>query len=79
MCDGLPFAHFKLMGANVAKSCDELADGGLVPIQHPGELKMIVSSFQKYVNQISFSLAAVFVDHKQLPLLGHDRKRYLAA
>ena len=41
------------------------ADGGLVPIQQLGNLSLIVSGFHEYVNLISFSLAEVFVFHKQ--------------
>ncbi len=41
-------------------------DGGLVPVQQFGYLRLIVSGFHKGVNLISFSLAEVFVGHKQL-------------
>jgi hypothetical protein len=48
------------------------ADGGLVPIQQLGDLRLIVSGFHKGVNLISFSLAEVFVGHKQLRLPGQE-------
>jgi hypothetical protein len=44
------------------------ADGGLVPIQQLRYLSLIVSSFHEGVNLISFSMAEVFVFHKQLRL-----------
>ena len=44
------------------------ADGGLVPIQQLSYLSLIVSGFHEGVNLISFSLAEVFVFHKQLRL-----------
>ena len=50
------------------------ADGGLVSIQQFGYLRLIVSSFHKGVNLISFSLAEVFVFHKQQR---HARSRSL--
>ena len=43
-------------------------DGGLVPIQQLGDMRLIVSSFHEGVKMISFSLAEVFVGHKQLRL-----------
>ena len=48
------------------------ANGGLVPIQWLGNLRLIVSSFHEGVNLISFSLAEVFVFHKQLRLPGQE-------
>ena len=48
------------------------ADGGLVPIQQVGYLSLIVSGFHEGVNLISFSLAEVFVGHKQLRLPGQE-------
>ena len=48
------------------------ANGGLVPIQKLGYLSLIVSSFHEGVNLISFSLAEVFVFHKQLRLPGQE-------
>ena len=48
------------------------ADGGLVPIQQLGDLSLIVSGFHEGVNLISFSLAEVFVFHKQLRLPGQE-------
>ena len=48
------------------------ADGGLVPIQQLGYLSLIVSGFHEGVNLISFSLAEVFVFHKQLRLPGQE-------
>ena len=50
------------------------ADGGLVWIQQFGYLNLIVSGFHEYVNLISFSLAEVFVIHKQQR---HARSRSL--
>ena len=47
-------------------------DGGLVPIQQLGDLRLIVSGFHKGMNLISFSLAEVFVGHKQLRLPGQE-------
>ena len=47
-------------------------DGGLVPFQQLGDLRLIVSGFHKSVNLISFSLAEVFVGHKQLRLPGQE-------
>jgi hypothetical protein len=47
-------------------------DGGLVPIQQFGYFRLIVSGFHKGVNLISFSLAEVFVGHKQLRLPGQE-------
>jgi hypothetical protein len=47
-------------------------DGGLVSVQHLGYLRLIVSGFHKGVNLISFSLAEVFVCHKQLRLAGQE-------
>ncbi len=44
------------------------ADGGLVPVQQFGTLRLIVSGLHERVNLISFSLAEVFVGHKQLRL-----------
>ena len=49
-------------------------DGGLVPIQQLGNLRLIVSSFDEGVNLISFSLAEVLVGHKQQR---HARSRSL--
>jgi len=43
-----------------------LADGGLVTIQQLGYLSLILFSFHEGVNLISFSLAELFVFHKQL-------------
>ena len=40
-------------------------DGGLVPVQQFGYLRLIVSGFHKGMNLISFSLAEVFVSQKQ--------------
>lgn len=40
------------------------ADGGLVPVQRFGNLRLIVSGLHERVNLISFSLAEVFVGHK---------------
>ena len=48
------------------------ADGGLVPIQQLGDLRLIVSGFHEGVNLISFSLAELFVIHKQLQLPGQE-------
>ena len=48
------------------------ADGGLVPVKQQGYLRLIVSSFHESVNLISFSLAEVFVFHKQLRLPGQE-------
>jgi hypothetical protein len=47
-------------------------DGGLVLVQYLGYLRLIVSGFHKGVNQISFSLAEVFVGHGQLRLPGQE-------
>jgi hypothetical protein len=47
-------------------------DGGLVPIQQLGDLRLIMSGFHEGVNLISFSLAEVFVGHKQLRLPGQE-------
>ena len=47
-------------------------DGGLVPVQQLGYLSLIVSGFHEGVNLISFSLAEVFVGHKQLRLPGQE-------
>ena len=43
-------------------------DGVLVPVQQFGNLRLIMSSIHERVNLISFSLAEVFVGHKQLRL-----------
>ena len=43
-----------------------LADGGLVPIQQLGYLRLVVSGFHEGVYLVSFSLAEMFVFHKQL-------------
>ena len=48
------------------------ADGGLVPVQQFGNLRLIVSGLHERVNLISFSLAEVFVGHKQLRLPGQE-------
>ena len=48
------------------------ANGGLVPIEQLGNLRLIVSNFHDGVNLISFSLAEVFVFHKQLRLPGQE-------
>ena len=48
------------------------ANVGLVPIEQLGNLRLIVSSFHEGVNLISFSLAEVFVFHKQLRLPGQE-------
>jgi len=48
------------------------ADGGLVLIQQLGYLRLVVSGFHEGVNLISFSLAKVFVFHKQLRLPGQE-------
>ena len=48
------------------------ADGGLAPIQQLGYLRLIVSGFHEGLNLISFSLAEVFVFHKQLRLPGQE-------
>ena len=48
------------------------ADGGLVPVQQFGYLRLIVSCLHERVNLISFSLAEVFVGHKQLRLPGQE-------
>lgn len=40
-------------------------DGGLVPVQQLGNLRLIVSGFHKGMNLIPFSLAEVFVGHNQ--------------
>ena len=50
------------------------ANGGLVPIQQLSYLSLIVSGFHEGVNLISFSLAEVFVFHKQQR---HARSRSL--
>ncbi len=47
-------------------------DGGLASVQHLGYLRLIVSGFHEGVNLISFSLAEVFVGHKQLRLPGQE-------
>ena len=47
-------------------------DGGLVPVQQFGNLRLIVSGLHERVNLISFSLAEVFVGHKQLRLPGQE-------
>ena len=50
---------------------DQLAaNGGLAPIEQPGNLGLIVSGFHEGVNLISFGLAEVFVIHGQLRLAG---------
>ena len=49
-----------------------LIDGVFVPIQQLGDLRLIVSGFHEGVNLISFSLAEVFVGHKQLRLPGQE-------
>jgi hypothetical protein len=41
-------------------------DGGFVPVKQSGYLRLVVSGFHEGVNLISFSLAEVFVGHKQL-------------
>ncbi len=43
-------------------------DGGLVPIQQLGDLRLIVSGFHEGLNLIFFSLAEMFVGHGQLRL-----------
>ena len=43
-----------------------------MPIQQLGDLRLIVSGFHKGMNLISFSLAEVFVGHKQLRLPGQE-------
>lgn len=48
------------------------ADGGLVPVKQFGNLRLIVSGLHERVNLISFSLAEVFVGHKQLRLPGQE-------
>ena len=60
-----------LLGAVTARasvSAQLPTDGGLVPVQQFGYLRLIVSGFHKGMNLISFSLAEVFVGHKQLRL-----------
>jgi hypothetical protein len=47
-------------------------DGGLVPVQQFGNLRLIASGLHEHVNLISFSLAEVFVGHKQLRLPGQE-------
>jgi len=47
-------------------------DGGLVPVQQFGYLRLIVSGFHKGVNLISFSLAEVYLGHGQLRLAGQE-------
>jgi hypothetical protein len=47
-------------------------DGGLVPVQQFGYLRLIVSGFHKSVNLISFSLAEMFIGHGQLRLAGQE-------
>ena len=46
------------------------ADGRFVSIQQLGNLSLIVSSFHKGVDLISFNLAEIFVGHGQLRLAG---------
>jgi hypothetical protein len=41
-------------------------DGGFMPIQQLGYLRLIASGFHNCVNLISFSLSAVFVGNKPL-------------
>jgi hypothetical protein len=48
------------------------ADGGLVPVQQFGNLRLIAPGLHEHVNLISFSLAEVFVGHKQLRLPGQE-------
>jgi hypothetical protein len=58
-------------GIPESRCCDTTPDyGGLVPVQQFGNLRLIVSGLHERVNLISFSLAEVFVGHKQLCLLG---------
>ena len=49
-----------------------LAGGRSMPIQQLGCLRLIVSGFHEGVNLLSFSLAEVFVGHKQLRLPGQE-------
>jgi hypothetical protein len=48
------------------------ADGGLVPVQKFGNLRLILSGLHERVNLISFSLAEVFEGHKQLRMTGQE-------
>ena len=47
-------------------------DGGLMPGQQLGDLRLILPGFHKGMNMISFSLAEMFVGHKQIRLPGQD-------
>ena len=48
------------------------ADGRFVSIQQLGNLSLIVSSFHKGVDLISFHLAEMFIGHRQLRLAGQE-------
>ena len=64
-----------LLGAVIARAsitAQLTTDGGLVSVQHLGYLRLIVSGFHERVNLISFSLAEVFVGHRQLRLPGQE-------
>jgi hypothetical protein len=66
--------HASLVGAVIARAsvmAQLPTDGGLVRIQHLGDLRLIMSCFHGGANLIAFSLADVFVGHKQLRLSGH--------
>ena len=47
-------------------------DGGLVKVQLFGYIRIIVYGFHVEVNLISFSLAEMFVGHKELRMLGQE-------
>ena len=60
--------YYRSIAARTSITNQLPADGGLVPIQQIGYLRLIVSGFHEGVNLMSFSLPEMFVFHKQLRL-----------